>query len=173
MSSMNQVFVRKVTEDAITAVRAMFPSAEIETNAEFTRVLKAELHEHDLLDLSSRLDAEVMWLSYQSVVDAFEYYHWQSGLLRRALVYGCYVAERTWERIEGEPEAWEHPFFFNPDDLAFFLDDEDETDEGKARLTQFWQRGELVLGRMEPYLSAQTCAFQIATYYRFPGWDKD
>lgn len=174
MSSMYDFFVQKVNDIAISDVRGMFPSAELITNAEFIRVrLGIYAPEQALMGLSLRLETDVMWLSYHSVVDWFEYYHWKDGILLRALVYGRTV-ERAWERIEGEPEAWERQVFFDPDDLASLLEwsDEDETEEEKQQLREFWQHGELVLDRMEPFLSAQSCAFDIATYYRFPGWDK-
>ncbi len=177
MSSMNGFFVRKVTEDAIAAVRAKFPSAEIETNAEFIRVLKATRREQDLLELSLGLDTDVMWLGYHSITDEFEYYHWRTGKLVRALGYGL-DQDRTWERIQGQPEAWDRPYFFAPEELTFLLDDDEDDEEDKLsaeekqRLEQFWQAGELVVGENAPILAAQSCAFHIATYYRFPGWDK-
>src|SRR5687768_15319757 len=159
MSSMYDFFVQQVNEIAITAVRDMFPSAEIIANAEFVRVrLGIYAPEQALMELSLRLKTDVMWLSYQSVVDWFEFYHWKQGTLLRALVYGR-KEERIWERIEGQPEAWERQIFFDPNDLARLLEDEDESDEEKQQLKQFWQTGELVLGRMEPYLSAQSCTF--------------
>ena len=83
-----------------------------------------------------------MWLSYQSISDAFEYYHWRAGILLRALVYGLYE-DRTWERIEGQPEAWEREFFFDPEDLALLLDDDEDdqedrlSGEDKQRLKQY------------------------------------
>lgn len=179
MSSMSAFFVRKVTDDAITAVYAKFPSAEIETNSEYIRVLNATLPEQDLLELSLRLETDVMWLSYQSVVDAFEYYHWREGTLLRVLVYGCCIEERTWECIEGQAEAWERAFFFDPDDLVSLLecdedlDEEDRfSDEERQGLERFWQAGELKVGGRYPILGAQRCAFHLAIYYRFPGWDK-
>jgi len=171
MSTLSAFFVRKVTDDAISAVRVMFPRSEIRVTSEFMGVIldqKANIPEQTLIELSSYLKTDVMWLSYQSVVDGFEYYHWRTGILLRALVYGC-VMERTWERIEGEPEDWERAAFFDPEVLSFILEDE-ESDEEKHRLEQFWQAGELKIGRMEPYLSGQNCAFHVAIYYRFPGW---
>jgi hypothetical protein len=134
------------------------------------------LREQDLLELSLRLETDVMWLSYHSITDGLEYYHWQAGKLVRALGYGLYQ-ERTWERIEGQPEAWERQFFFDPEELAFLLDDDEEDQEDrlsveeKQRLEQFWQAGELLIGEFVPILGAQRCAFHIAAYYRFPGWD--
>lgn len=172
MGSMSDLFVRKVTDDAISSVRNVSPSGELASNAEFIRIIRLGIcpPEQILMALSSRLETDVIWLSYCSIVDSFEYYHWQAGVLSRALGYGCYTEERIWERIEGQPESWEQAVFFDPESLAFLLEDEDDEAE-KQQLEQFWQTGELVLGRMEPYLSAQRCAFSIATYYRFPGWD--
>jgi hypothetical protein len=176
MGSMNDFFVRKVTDDGITAVRAKFSSAEIKTNSEYIRVLNATLQEPDLIELSLCLETDVMWLSYHSITDGLEYYHWQAGKLVRALGYGLYQ-DRTWERIEGQAEAWERQFFFDPQGLASLLDDAEDnaedrlSDEEKRRLEQFWQAGELVIGENVPILGAQRCAFHIATYYRFPGWD--
>jgi hypothetical protein len=171
MGTLNSFYVQKVTEDAISTVRGMFSSAEITTTAEYIGVIlgnHADTPEQVLMQLSSRLETDVMWLSFQSVVDAFEYYHWRGGALLRALVYGYSIQERTWERIEGQSEGWEQAAFFDPETLAFILEDE-ENDEEKRRLEQFWQTGELVLGRMEPYLSAKECARHVVTYYRFSG----
>jgi hypothetical protein len=172
MGTLNAFYVRRSADVVVSAVRATFPTAEIETTSEFIGAIlanDADTPEQDLMELSSRLKTDVMWLSFQSATDAFEYYHWHAGALLRALVYGCYTQERTWERIEGQPEAREQAAFFDPEDLDFILEDE-EDDEERQKLERFWQAGELVVGRMEPYLSARECARQVATYYRFPGW---
>jgi hypothetical protein len=174
VATLTAFFVRKVTNNAFSTVRLMVPSAAIMANSEFVRVTldtHTKFREQELMELSSRLETDVMWLSYHSVTDGFKYYHWQAGKLLRGLVYGD-PEERTWGRIEGQPEAWEQSTFFDPEFLAFLLEDEGETPEEKRQLEQFWQKGELVLGRMEPYLSAQDCAFSVVSYYRFPGWDK-
>ena len=150
----------------------------ITTNSEYIRVLKASLREQDLIEFSSRFETDVMWLSYESVSDFFQYYHWRAGTLVRALVYGC-DDQGTWERVEGQAEAWERQYFFNRKELASLLEDEEDLDEDddpmpdaeKQRLEQFWEAGELVVGEFYPILSAQSCAFYIATYYPFPGWD--
>lgn len=174
MGSMNDFFIRKITHEAINAVRATFSPAEVITNSEYIRVLDATLQEKELAELSLQLETDVIWLSYHSITDWFEYYHWQAGKLVRALGYGLYK-ERTWERIEGLSEAWEREFFFDPDDLALLVDDDEDdeedklSDQEKQRLEQFWQTGELVIGEHIPVLSAQRCAFYIANYYQFPG----
>jgi hypothetical protein len=152
----------------------MFPSAYIATNAEFIAAksrFDVTLTEDLLMKISTQLDTDLMWISYHTIVDAFAYFHWRAGVLLRALVCG-HTEQAIWERIEGQPEAWEQATFFEPESLELLLDDEDETEEEKQQLREFWQKGELVVGRMEPYASVQDVAFAIATYYRFPGWDK-
>lgn len=183
MASMNMFFVREVTDDAIAAVRAMFPADEMMTNSEFIRlrlIVFTKNPEQELMELSSRLKTDVWWLRYHSISGVFGYYHWRLGVLLRAIVRG-HIEDRTWERVEGQPEPWEQALFFNPETLADLLEDEDnyldddeeeDIDEYKRQLEAFYQKGELVIGRMEPYISAQSCTFDIATYYRFPGWDR-
>src|SRR5262249_25616923 len=156
MGILNAFFVRKVTDDTISTIRTVFSSADIKIASEFIGVtldIYAKTPGQTLLDLSSRFETDIMWLSYQSVVDPFEHYHWQAGELRRALVYGCYTQERTWERIEGHPEAWKQAAFFDPDFLALILEDE-ESDEEKRRLQQIWQTRKLEIGQMAPYVNA-------------------
>jgi hypothetical protein len=70
-----------------------------------------------LAEISRALDTDVLWLSFQSTVDAFEYAHWKSSVLVRDLQYGCHKEERTWEEWSGTPERWEatariHPGHF-------------------------------------------------------------
>lgn len=181
MATFNSFYIRDSA--ALPIVRAEFPTAEIEASAEFTSAMVSDdrVPAPILIRLSSSLRTDVFWLSFQSVVDAFEYYHWYDGTLVRALVYGCETQERTWERIEGTPEPWEQAAFFDTELLADLLEDlqADEADgfitpeecEAECRaLEYFWQVGELQIGRMEPYVSAQAAARAVALYYRFPGW---
>jgi len=176
MPSMNAFFVQKVTDDAIAAVRANFSSSEIITNSEFMHVVGATLQQQALMDLSVQFNTDVMWLSYHSVSGGFAYYHWRTGTLLRALVYSN-IEDHTWELVEGQAEDWEQQFFFTAENLADELDDEEDdeedklSDEEKQRIERFWQAGQLVVGEHIPSLGAQSCAFHIATYYRFPGWD--
>jgi len=74
-----------------------------------------EVPERDLAELSLRFGTDVLWLSFQSTVDAFQFYHWRNGEHLRTLVYGCFDKEHTWERTEGNPESWERAVFFNPE----------------------------------------------------------
>jgi hypothetical protein len=180
MATFNGFYIRGCT--ALIAVRAEFPTAEIQSSAEFISAIVSDdrVPAPILTRLSSTFHTDVFWLRFQSVVDAFEYYHWFDGTLVRALVYGC-MQERIWERIEGTPEPWEQAAFFDTEFLADLLEDlrEDEADgfitpeecEAECRaLEHFWQSGELQIGRSEPYLSSRTCAREAALYYGFPGW---
>ncbi len=57
--------------------------------------------------LSRELHTDVLWVSMQSTVDAFELVHYCDGALLRELVYGCYAKEREWERVAGTRQPWE------------------------------------------------------------------
>jgi hypothetical protein len=59
-----------------------------------------------MTQLSRELATDVLWLSVQPAVDAFEYVHYKAGSVLRVLVYGC-TEERVWEAIEGAPQPWE------------------------------------------------------------------
>ena len=101
--------------------------------------------------LSMELDTQVIWLSFQRTVDAFEYARWESGALRRHLVYGCYEQERTWEKAEGEPESWEGEGLFGL-----------RGGEGPTRVE---------VGAFEPILEARDAAEAVAVAFGLPGWE--
>lgn len=149
MGTLNAFYVRAESEKAVPAIRKVFPKQEIEQFEEFVGVNMAddafEAPETILAELSSQLGTDVMWMSLQSTVDAFQFHHWKSGKHIRSLVYGCFQEERTWERAEGEPEPWEREVFFNPKDLEFELkwaNDESQRQE----LTRIWQNAEIIPG---------------------------
>ena len=123
----------------------------------------------DLAGLSADLATDVIWLSFQSVVDAFEFHHWRAGTILRALVFGCYEEERTWERVEGEAEAWEREAFFDPKALRHPLEYA-KTDDEKRELERIWRDAELLPGRTEPSIDARESARKAAEHYHFPGW---
>src|SRR5258708_14187 len=116
MGTLNAFYIRSSSRSASAAVREKFPNGEIESGQDFVGATLADDVASppidQLLELSSALGMDVIWLSFQSVVDAFEYHHWHAGQSLRTLVYGCYKEERTWERIEGVPEPWEREAFF-------------------------------------------------------------
>ena len=109
--------VRNTSDEAVSLVRSMFPAAKVEAASEFIGVnLPEDAFEppvDSLVALSTKLGTDVIWLSFQSTVDAFEFHHWHAGIVLRSLVFGCYQEERTWERAEGQPEPWERTAFFD------------------------------------------------------------
>ena len=167
-------YVRANGSEADTSgIRAKFPSARIETGQEFIGVVLGddtfEPPTDNLLKLSSELNTDVIWLSFQSAVDAFEFHHWRAGATVRSLVFGCYREERTWERAEGEPEPWERVAFFDLKGLRFALEYA-KTDQEKKELERIWREAELLPGRTEPNIDSKASAWKVAGHYHFPGW---
>jgi len=122
-----------------------------------------EVPERDLAELSLRFGTDVLWLSFQSTVDAFQFYHWRNGEHLRTLVYGCFDKEHTWERTEGNPESWERAVFFNPEGLEC----------AKQELERIWREAEILAGRTQPTLIARRCALKVAQHFHLPGWVHD
>lgn len=175
MGTWNAFYVKKpANEEALRfIVSTRFPAARIERGVGFTGIVfPPEQHQppqQDMAEISLRLNTDVIWLSFQSVVDAFEFHHWRSGDLLRSLVFGCYKEERTWENVSGAAEPWERETFFEPKGLEFALECvEDEAQ--KEDLRRIWEQAELRPGRTEPALSASSCAHKVAAFYGFPGW---
>src|SRR4051812_6214750 len=110
MGTLNAFYLRPTTDtgEIANAVRVKLPKAEVVANAYFYGVTMPpetfKPPERDLMTLSSQLQTDVIWLSFHSVVDAFQFHHWRAGEHLRSLVYGCFTVERTWERAEGKPE---------------------------------------------------------------------
>ncbi len=173
MGTWNAFYVRAHADNTTvtTAIREKFPNAEIESSAAFVGVRMSgdtfePPPETDLAALSLTLETEVIWLAFQSAVDAFEFYHWRSGECLRALVYG-FEEERTWERVEGRPEPWERDVLFDQRELEHAVKYAG-SDSGREELRRIWRDAEIVPGRTEPGLSSRDCAHKIAAYYGFP-----
>lgn len=174
MGTWNAFYIRRNTSDSAveSAVRAWFPKAHIEVGPTFLGVLLEEeeyLPPEDLLaSLSSKFETEVIWLSFQSVVDAFQFYHWRGGKGLRALVFGCFEKERTWERVDGESEPWEYAVFFDgkisAPSPACMESSEEEKEPTLPHETH------LIVGSTNPRLDARVCAREIALYYGLPGF---
>jgi len=171
MGTWNAFYVRAQNDDAVAAVRERFPDAEIESSPAFLGVKMPdnafEAPEPDLAALSTRLATDVIWLGFQSTVDAFQFHHWRSGQHVRALVYGCFQDERTWERVEGEPEPWEREVFFSQRELEHVLKYAG-SDSERQELQRIWRDAEISPGKMEPGLDSRDCAHKIAAHYQFP-----
>src|ERR1041384_2637276 len=105
MGTLNAFYIKcTADQDQMAAiVSERFPDAEVDKDTQFWAVILSsdnfKVPEGDLTEISSRLGTDVIWLSYQSVVDGFQYHHWCEGERVRSLVYGCFEQERTWERV--------------------------------------------------------------------------
>ena len=56
------------------------------------------------------LERRIIGIACQSVVDAIGYWEVTNGQEKRTLEYG-FTQERTWEKVEGEPQSWETEIF--------------------------------------------------------------
>jgi hypothetical protein len=174
MGTLNAVYVRANGASIEAAVRKIFPTATIEAGQGFTGFILAndtfEPPHDDLCNLSEEFGTDVIWLSFQSVVDAFQFHHWHEGSLLRSLVYGCYGdEERTWNQVDGDPETWEGAALFDPEGLKISLKYVQSDDE-KRELERIWQEEELVPDRNEPIIDARETARKVARFYDLPGW---
>ena len=155
----------------VPALLAEYPGAYTEPEMRFYRVEDrpwTRPPEAGLRELSARLSTDVLWLAFQSVVDAFEYHHWRDGALLRTLVFGCYGGEGTWERAEGRIEPWEPEAIFDRERLSSWCE---VVSEGERReCERIWREFDLAPGQTVPSLDARETARKVAEYYRLPGW---
>ena len=83
MGTLNAIYIRAADSTSATAVQAPYPSAYSVAGAPFLAAEQPENHfrcpDAELQRLSAQLKTDVIWLSFQSVVDAFQYHHWKSG----------------------------------------------------------------------------------------------
>ena len=101
MSTFNAFFIRANEKATLAAGRSGFDGMKVEQFRDFIGVhLPGSLSktpEPMLIRLSEMFNTDVIWLSFQSAMDCFEFHHWQSNRHVRSLVYGM-EEERTWER---------------------------------------------------------------------------
>lgn len=168
MGTQTSFYVRTRDESVITDICTRFSVAVVEDGDDFTGFILPNGPDDPpceaLARLSSNLNTEVIWLSFQSVVDAFEFHHWRAGQKLRSLIYGC-RAERTWESVEGQEEAWERAAFFRPYSAKLKIPE----DQRRER-ERICREAVLSPGEFEPCIDARESAREAAEYYRFPGW---
>jgi hypothetical protein len=140
----------------------------VEDGCEFAEVLGDDQPRTLFLArLSKALHTDVVWLGFQSVVDAFEYRHWRNGECVRELVYGCYEEERRWERVTGQPQPWEDASLWTIGQRDAWMRDacsEGEREEIRAVWASRRPRG------WHPSVNGRETARAVAHYFRFPGW---
>jgi len=173
MGTLIAVYVR--CSDPATAASLLVdqPHAFAESGSTFYAIEKS-IEEYqppvvEMGDLSKRFKTDVIWLAFQSVVDAFEFHHWHNGVYLRGLVYGCYGEERTWDQVRGEAEPWESEAFFQPSELESLLEyvaNGTEVEEFK----RIWRERIISPGNREPSVDAREAARKVAEFYRLPGW---
>jgi hypothetical protein len=177
LGTLNAIYVRATDPDTARRLLTEHPNAFTEPGSPFYAVeLPPSAYrtpEAALADLSDRLSTDVLWLSFQSLVDAFQFHHWRDGAHLRALVFGCYGRnERTWERVEGSSEPWERDAFFgDPVKLDIFSEFADKA--ARAELERIWRDSALAPGQTFPCLDARESARGVAEFYRLPGWGLD
>jgi hypothetical protein len=173
MGTLNAIYVKVTVPEKVRALLGQYATAYFEPGLPFYAIDQPRFNppEAELASLSVRLDTDVLWLGFQSAVDAFQFHHWWSGQHTRALIYGCFDQERTWDRVEGKAEAWERAAIFAPDELARIL--QDATEEEAEELKRVWRDEEIMPGRFEPSIDARETARKVAEFYRLPGWDLD
>jgi hypothetical protein len=172
MGTLNALYIRASEPSVARAIRKAYPKATTEKRTNFFAVhLSIDEYrcpEAELEQLSKRLKTDVIWLSFQSAADAFEYRHWQNGKRVRVLVYGCFAREREWEWVEGKPQEWEDAVLFDLDRLDDMLEVYSPAERKKVK--RIFREGKLAVGSAYPSLDSRETARGVSEYYRFPGW---
>ena len=175
MGTMNAFYVQGTADDLIAAIQKSFPAAKVSIgDAYIGTVLTPEDYEPPqatLSKLSADFSTDVIWLGFQSSVDAFHFRHWFNGACVRSLVYGCRQEERTWEEVEGQAEAWEAGAFFSAASREHLVKQAPGDEAKRLEYERIWNNRELVPGRMEPMVSSKQVAWIVARHYHFPGWE--
>lgn len=170
MSTFSAFYIRENEKATLKAVREGFDKMDIEQYRDYIGVrLPGSLPrtpEPMLTRLSEMFSTDVIWLSFQSAMDCFEFHHWQSGQHVRSLVYGL-EEERTWERADGTPERWEREFLFHPKNMECELEDA-EDDEQREMIQRAYRDAKIEVGQIVPSISSKMTADDIAQHYGFP-----
>lgn len=171
MGTLNAIYVRAGDARTVAAVRASYPAACSEPGTSFLAIDQPtdrfRCPDDELQALSAQLKTEVIWLSFQSAVDAFQYHHWSDGKHLRSLVYGCFQNEREWERVEGTPQPWEASVFFGDLDRALQFR---VSVEGRRQIERIYRENLIEVGASEPSLDARESAHGVAEFFKLPGW---
>lgn len=167
MSSWQGFYVSGVDASKVTIIQQEFPLINVNQGQDFLGLTRPDQAMQPpigrLMALSADFNTDVIWLSFQSVVDVFEFYHWRRGVVLRVLVFGCYGEERVWDYVAGEPEPWERAVFFDPNVLNDLLDLA-ETNRAKNRLQKIWHGETILAGGLDPSLDARQSAQATVNY---------
>ena len=173
MGTLISIYVRVSSTSMASALQKTYPTAYTEAGSQFYGIDRPRgsftCPDGELQALSKQLHTDVIWLSFQSAVDAFHYRRWSMGEHIRTLVYGCWKQERIWEEVTGNVEAWERTVLFDPAELASQLKHLDSAEQ-RHHLERVYQTQSLVVGEPDPGLEAREAARGVATFFNLPGW---
>ncbi|MBI5568804.1 MAG: hypothetical protein HY914_02565 [Desulfomonile tiedjei] len=173
MGTLIAIYVHCSDPMTASSFPADYPHAYTEDGCTFYAVEKPieewEPSLEELASISERFKTDVIWLSFQSAVEAFMFHHWSAGVYLRGLVYGCYEEERTWDQVYGSTEPWESEAFFDPAELQRLVDYA-ASDTEKKELRRIWRENDITRGRWDPPVDAREAARKVAEFYRLPGW---
>ena len=145
MGTLNAIYVRTTGADSLKAIKKKYRKLVTEEGLGFVWIQRldkeVECPEKELAAWAKQLGTDVLWLSFQSVSDSFQFHHWHAGEHLRSLEYQ--INQEGWERAEGTPEPWEP---------AAFEDIEPEA------------------GSHEPFIDARETARAVGEHYQLPGW---
>ena len=170
MSAFDAFYIRANDKATLPTVREGFDQLEIEQHGDFIGLklpgTPKKTPEEMLSRLSVMFSTDVIWLSFESAMDCFEFHHWHSGRHIRSLVYGM-EEERTWERADGTPEPWEREFLFHPKNMECELEDAEDEEQQEA-IQRVYREGKIEVGQLVPGISSKMTAEAIAHNYGFP-----
>lgn len=169
MATLNATYVRSDTRIALADVPLSNTGWQFEAGASFNILLGVTYRDPDreLAKLSAKAGTDVIWLGFQSAVDAFRFHHWKKGAHLRTLIYG-FTEERVWETVAGTREPWERDAIFKPEQLHRLLKRVDAAKH--PQLERLWRNAELAPNQSIPFLDARETARSVAEHYRLPGW---
>ncbi len=171
MGTWNAFYVKGQGDEVTAAIRQSFPDAAMESSPAFVGVRRPdeafEVPEAELRTLSTHLNTDVIWLSFQSAVDAFQFRLWRAGQPVRSLIFGCDGEERTWDRADGAPQSWEAEVLFDEEELRSAIEFQ-PSETARQELKRFWRAREIVPGRTDPPVDSKDAARGIAAHYGLP-----
>jgi len=121
-SSYSWLFVRDSDDNMVTQIKRKFPAAySVKKSKKYLCVYLSKPEFNAPTDFLRTLSAgnEVYWVTVSSPTEYFQYYHWNKGILLRALDMRevehrfLFFVDSTnvWSVVSGNPEPWETQTF--------------------------------------------------------------
>jgi hypothetical protein len=111
MGAFSVLYVRDSDDIKVAQVKKRFPAAcSMNQSEEYLCVYLSRPQFQAPNDFLEKLSArnEVYWVTVSSATEYFHYYHWNKGVLVRALDMQERGDDRyVWGVVSGEPEPWE------------------------------------------------------------------